>query len=152
MKSPEEQLDEFINRYTPEIVRIAKKMFKKLRTVVPNATILVYDNYNAIAVGFGPCERTSDAILSIALYPKWVSLFFLQGANLPDPGKHLCGTGKVARHIVLDSADDLDHPEVMKLIELALVRARVAIDPTNKSKVIIKSISEKQRPRRPPSK
>ncbi len=149
MKSPEKQLDGFIKKYDPEIARTAKAIFAKLRKIVPNATILVYDNYNALAIGFGPSERTSDAILSIALYPKWVSLFFLQGAKLPDPGKHLCGKGKVARHIVLDSADDLDHPEILTLIELAREQAKVLIDPANESEIIIKSISENQRPRRP---
>ncbi len=83
------------------------------------------------------------------MYPNWVRLFFLQGAKLPDPGKHLRGKGKVARHIVLDSADDLDKPEILTLIEQALERAKVAIDASNESKIIIKSVSENQRPRRP---
>ena len=65
------------------------------------------------------------------MYPNWVRLFFLQGAKLPDPGKHLRGKGKVARHIVLDSADDLDKPEILTLIEQALERAKVAIDASN---------------------
>ena len=152
MKSPEKQLDTFIKKYDPHIAKTAKDMFAKLRTIVPNATILVYDNYNALAIGFGPSERSSDAILSIALNPKWVSLFFLQGAKLPDPGKHLCGSGKVARQSVLESADDLDHPEIATLIERALELAKVSIEPANESKIIIKSVSENQRPRRPPSK
>ena len=74
---------------------------------------LVYDNYNALAIGFGPSERASEAIFSIVLYPRWVTLFFLQGAGLADPKRLLKGSGKVVRHIVLASAADLDlagHP------------------------------------------
>jgi hypothetical protein len=36
---------------------------------------LVYDNYNALAIGFGQTERVSDVIFSIAVYPRWVGLF-----------------------------------------------------------------------------
>jgi hypothetical protein len=68
---------------------------------------LVYDNYNALAIGFGPTERASDVIFSIALFPRWVTLFFLHGVTLPDPYKVLRGSGKVVRHVVLQTAADL---------------------------------------------
>ena len=68
---------------------------------------------------FLPSERTSDAIFSIAFWPRWVSLFFLQGAGLPDPSRLLRGSGKIARHIVLEDADDLDKPAVQELIACA---------------------------------
>jgi len=46
-----------------------------MRTKFPRANVLVYDNYNALAIGFGPTERASDAVFSIAPFPRWVSLF-----------------------------------------------------------------------------
>ena len=49
---------------------------------------------NALAIGFGPTERASEAIFSIAVFPRWVSLFFLQGAGLPDPDGILQGEWK----------------------------------------------------------
>src|SRR3954454_20525420 len=104
MKRPEMQLDDFITKYSPEIAPLAGTAFAKLRALLPRATVLVYDNYNALAVGFGPNERASDAILSLALCPKWVSLFFLQGATLHDPDGLLTGSGKKARHRVPPSA------------------------------------------------
>lgn len=75
---------------------------------MPGAVELVYDNYNALATGFAATERASDAVVSLALYPRRVSLFFLQGARLTDPQKVLHGGGKIVRHVVLKSADDLD--------------------------------------------
>jgi hypothetical protein len=35
--------------------------------------VLIYDNYNALAVGFSPTERAADTICSIAVRPapKW---------------------------------------------------------------------------------
>ena len=110
---------------------------------------MVYDNYNALAVGFGPGERASEAILSIAVYPRWVSLFFLQGSRLKDPARLLKGSGTRVRHIVLGEARDISSTDVDALIAAALAAAKTPIDPKAKRRLIIKSVSVKQRPRRP---
>jgi hypothetical protein len=147
---PEEQLAGFIARYTPEVCALAQAALAKMRTRLPGAIELVYDNYNALAIGFGPTERASDIIFSIALYPRWVSLFFAQDApSLPDPEKLLKGSGKVFRHIVLKDAADLDKPAIQTLIAHALERAAKRPDATSPNRIVIKSISAKQRPRRP---
>jgi hypothetical protein len=120
-----------------------------MRQRLPGALELVYDNYNALAIGFAPSEKTSEAIFSIALYPRWVSLFFLQATGLRDPHQLLKGKGKVARHIVLADAKDLDKPEIEDLIGQALTLAQTPLPEKQKHRIIIKSISAKQRPRRP---
>jgi hypothetical protein len=148
-KAPEEQLASFTAKYTPEIGALAQKALAKVRARLPGAIELVYDNYNALAIGFSPTERASDVIFSIALYPRWVSLFFFRGADLPDPQKLLKGSGKQVRHIVLESAADLDKPAVKTLMERALERSAKPLDSANRGRIIIKSISAKQRPRRP---
>lgn len=148
-ESPEKRLAGFMSRYTPEIANLAELALSRMRAHLPGAIELVYDNYNALAIGFGPTERASDAIFSIALFPRWVSLFFLQGANLPDPQKILKGKGKVARHIVLHQATDIDNPAVQNLMKLALKHAPKPLDATMPGRIVIKSISAKQRPRRP---
>jgi hypothetical protein len=135
----------------PQVARSARAALARLRALVPGAVELVYDNYNALAIGFGPSERASEAIFSIALFPRWVSLFFLQGARLADPHGLLKGTGKKARHIVLEDASTLDKPAVRALIAQALVKASKSPDGTKRSRIVIKSISAKQRPRRPAS-
>jgi hypothetical protein len=148
-KSPEKQLDGFLAKYSPEIAAQARAMLATMRQRLPGTTELVYDNYNALVIGFGPGERASDAIFSLALYPRWVSLCFLQGADLPDPHRLLRGSGKVVRSLRLAAAEDLDRPEVQELMAHALQRARVPLDETQTRRMVIKSISENQRPRRP---
>src|SRR4051812_1032758 len=101
-ESPQDQLDRFIDKYKPEIGAPGRLILKKLRARVPGAVVLVYDNYNALAIGFSPTELPSEVIFSIALYPRWVSLFFMYGIDLPDPQKLLKGSGKRVRHIVLE--------------------------------------------------
>ncbi len=149
-KPAEKRLADFMAKYSPEIAALAQATLAKMRERLPGAVELVYDNYNALAIGFGPNEKASDAIFSIALYPRWVSLFFLQnGARLPDPKKLLKGKGKLVRHIVLKEASDLGTPAIKELMNHALKLADEPIDPANRNRIIIKSISAKQRPRRP---
>jgi len=147
--SPEEQLAGFLAKFTPEIARQAEAALVKMRTLLPGAIEMVYDNYNALAIGFGPTERASEAIFSIAIYPRYFSLCFLQGTKVPDPQKLLQGGGNVVRHIRLDPPETLDRPEVRALIDRALASAEKPLDPAQPYKLVIKSISAKQRPRRP---
>jgi hypothetical protein len=151
MKSqpPARQLAGFIAKYQPEIAAVAKAVLAKMRKRLPGAVELVYDNYNALAIGFGPTERVSDVIFSIALFPRWVSIFFFHGVGLPDPQKMLRGSGKQTRHIVLKEPATLDARAVQTLMAEALKRAKQPLDPMQSRRIVIKSISTKQRPRRP---
>jgi hypothetical protein len=146
--TPEAQLRTFMAKYTPEVRSLADAAIKKMRARLPGAFELVYDNYNALVVGFGPSERSSDAIFSIVLYPRWVTLFFLMGKGLPDPEKLLKGDGVRVRHVVLESAATLDRPAIKALIKAALERSD-PITASRRRNLIIKSISPTQRPRRP---
>jgi hypothetical protein len=147
--SPAESLEGFIDKYTPEVGATVRAALVKLRARVPGAFELVYDNYNALAIGFAATERASDVVVSLALYPRWVSLFFLQGVRLPDPQKVLRGGGNKVRHVVLKSADDLDEPAIRELISHALELAPKKFDPASHRRIVIKSVSARQRPRRP---
>lgn len=149
--SADYRLARFIARYSPNIASLARAALAKMRVRLRGSVEMVYDNYNALVVGFSPTERPSHAIFSIVLYPRWVSLAFLQAAGLPDPHRLLLGSGKRVRHIVLGSAADLDKPEIESLIENALRRASVHLDQSHSGRLVIRSISKKQRPRRPAS-
>src|SRR5271165_4222031 len=109
-RAAEAQLAAFLAKYTDEIATLGESILDEMRRLYPTAIEIVYDNYNALAIGFCPTERTSEAIFSIALYPRWVSLFFLQAKGLPDSQKLLQGSGNVAKHIVLSSPDMLYYP------------------------------------------
>lgn len=148
--SPERQLAGFISKFNPEVARVAKRARTELRRLLPGAFELVYDNYNALAIGWSPTGKVGHVICSIALYPRWVNLFFMQGTQLPDPTKRLAGGGKGIRHVVLErGAATLDEADVKKLLAAAVDKAIVA--PIGKAPpvTIIKSTSAKQRPRRP---
>jgi len=146
---PQAQLDGFIDKFTPEVALLTRKLLDKMKARVPGATIMVYDNYNALAIGFGPSDRAGKAVLSLAVMPRWVTLCFLFGAGLPDPHRLLNGSGSRVRHVRLHAAEDCDDPRVQDLLAAALDRSEPPINPTREQQLIIKSISGKQRPRRP---
>jgi hypothetical protein len=147
--SPRTELESFIVRYTPDVAAEGRAALAKMRRLVPGAIELVYDNYNWLVVGFCPSERASDAVFSIVFTPRWITLCFLQnGPRLSDPEGLLRGSGKRVRSIRLESAKDLDSRPIQELITEALLRARVPIE-GKRGRTIIRSISAKQRPRRP---
>lgn len=148
--SAAEQLAGFLAKYTPEVAAEAVASLERLRARVPGAVEMVYDNYNALVIGFGASERPSEAVLSIAVMPRWVTLCFLQGATLPDPHGLLQGSGNVVRSMrLLGGAAEIDRPEVLELIALAVSRSAQPFDPARERRMIVRSISAKQRPRRP---
>lgn len=147
MDEAEARLERFIDRYDPRVAGVARQAVAALRRRLPGANLLVYDNYNALAIGFASGHTASSIVLSVALYPRWASLFFAQGAALPDPQGLLEGSGNRMRHIVLDEARHPGEPSVAALIDAAVERS--GCDFAGKGAVIVKSVSARQRPRRP---
>ena len=149
MGEAEAKLDMFLGRFTPEVEGLARRLLARMRARLPGATILVYDNYNALAIGFAAGEKASQAVLSLAVYPRWVNLFFLQGAALPDPDGLLKGDGSRVRHVRLHDEGPLDDPRIEALISEAVDRAEPPFDPDAPQRLLIKMALAKRRPRRP---
>jgi len=122
----EDQLRSFIEKFAPQHQAIIHAARKRLRKRFPTATELVYDNYNFFVIGFGPNERPSDCILTIAAAANGVGLCFVRGAGLPDPDKVLLGSGRQTRFVRLPSADVLEQPAVQRLLSIAAERADAA--------------------------
>jgi len=145
--SPAKQLTLFLSRFSPDIVKLAKAARAKLRKRLPGAIEMVYDNYNALVIGFSPTERPSDAILSIVIWPKKVSICFIQGKHLPDPQHVLQGDGNQVRFIGLDAgAAILDTPAIRTLVSEAVAFGESPF--RGKGLLVIRAIAKKQRPRR----
>lgn len=145
-QSPEKQLAEFIAKYDAPIQKLVRAARAKMRQRIPGAVELIYDNYNTLAIGYGPNEQTSKAIISLAVYPRWVNLYFLHGASLRDPTGVLQGAGRQGRFVRLECATDIDLPEISTIIDSAVNLSTVPFT-QKKGYTLIKSVSEQQRPR-----
>jgi hypothetical protein len=144
----EKQLESFIDKFEPKNRALIRAMRKALRKRLPAANELAYDNYNFFALGYCSTERPSDCILSVAAGANGVGLSFYHGASLPDPHKILHGSGNQNRFIRMESVETLGRPEVEALIAAAVAQAKAPLPASGVGRLIIRSISAKQRPRR----
>jgi hypothetical protein len=144
----EKLLGEFISKFELTLQRLIKAVRNKLRRRFPSAHEIAYDNYNFFVIGYSPTERPSNSIVSIAAAANGVGLCFIRGASLPDPKKILLGSGKQTRFIRLESVGVLNRPEVEALLAAAASNAEVPLEAKGRGKLIIRSVSAKQRPRR----
>jgi hypothetical protein len=146
----EKRLKSFIDKFAPKHQAVIRAMRKALRKRLPTANELAYDNYNFFALGYSSTERPSDCIVSIAAAANGVGLSFYYGATLPDPHGILLGSGNQNRFIRIESAEMLVRPEVEALIAAADAQAETPMPTSGKGRLIIRSISAKQKPRRTP--
>ncbi len=145
---PTAQVQSFIDKFGPENQALIRSVRAALRKRLPGANELVYDNYNFFVIGYSPTERPTDAILSMACSANGVGLAFPYcGTKLPDPHKVLRGSGTSNRSIHLESAKTLARPEIAELIDAAVAICK-PLPESGRGKVIIRSVSAKQRPRR----
>ena len=144
----EETLSSFIEKFESKYQRLIRGARKILRARFPTANELVYDNYNFFVIGYSPTERPSDCLISIAAAANGVGLCFIHGASLSDPAKILHGSGKQTRFLRLPSSDVLEKPDVQALLSLAASDAKSPMPKKGKGRLIIRSVSAKQRPRR----
>ncbi|MFZ1807987.1 MAG: DUF1801 domain-containing protein [Cyclobacteriaceae bacterium] len=117
----------------------------------PDCNELIYDNYNAVAIGYSTTDRQKGIYCHVAVYSKYVNIGFNKGTDLNDPKKLLNGTGNSIRHIRVDGFSDFPEKYVKGLLKQAL---QLSIDSLEnkvqkiKEQSIIKSISAtKRRPR-----
>ena len=144
----EKQLNSFIDKFEPKNQALIRAVRKALRKRLPTANELAYDNYNFFALGYCSTERPSDCILSIAAGANGIGLSFYYGATLPDPHGILLGSGNQNRFIRIESAEMLARPEVEALIAAAIAQGKAPPPASGSGKLIIRSISAKQKPRR----
>ena len=149
VESPAKQVAGFIARFDPEIAKLTRSARSLVRRRFPTAIELVYDNYNALAIGYSSSERTSDVLFSLAVYARGVNIYFMYGRSLPDPEKLLQGGGNQGAFVRLTDLSVLDQRGVKALMDAAAQHAEPQLPKHGRGYTLVKSISAKQRPRRP---
>jgi hypothetical protein len=146
--SPARQVAGFIRKFDPAIAKLTRSCRSVIRKRYPAANELVYDNYNALAIGYSSTFRTSDAVFSLAVYARGLNLYFMYGRSLDDPDGLLQGNGTQGAFIRISDVKDLDKPKVKSLIDRAVKQQRPSFASTGRGQTIVKAVSAKQRPRR----
>lgn len=145
--TPAQQLRGFIAKFGPENQRLIRGLRSRLKRWLPGANELVYDNYNFLVIAYCPTQKTGDSYFSIGVDRHGANLFFgYTGARIDDPRKLLQGSGASNRYVRLDSIRKLEDPPVRALIDASIAISKPP--PPGTGKLVIRSISPKQRPRR----
>jgi hypothetical protein len=143
------EIEAFVSRYSDEIAAQLRRARAELRMLIPNGYELVYESHNALIFAFGPTPKASELVISIAGYPKWVTLLFAKGTALEDPSGLLEGSGPAIRSVRLDPFEALKSQPVQALVKRALAAQAATFKRAPPLTTVVKAISPKQRSRRP---
>lgn len=143
--TPAAQLRALIERFDPKDRKLVRAVRTALRSRFPTANELAYDYGTSVVISYSPTQRGIDAVVSLALRPAAVALYFNQGLQLPDPKRLLHGAGRQARFIPLTSAGDLARAGVRSLIAAALDRAKIPLPSEGKGRLVIKKQDKRSR-------
>jgi hypothetical protein len=135
-----------LSRFSPGIVALAKRCLHRLRRAFPGSYQLVYDYSGSLVVAFGMSDRGYEAIVAVAIFPRWVRLYF--DKSLPDPKSLLEGSGTKVRSVTLKAVSDLNHEDIQGLIKAAIKHSGVTFPRTRPIRIVIKSAPKKKKPRK----
>src|SRR5882672_3380052 len=87
----------------------------------PKANELIYDNYNALAVGWSPTDRVGHTFCSIAVGRTSYNVHFgfYWGSEIADPDKILIGGGNQYRYILVKNTKEFPKAYIKKLVKEA---------------------------------
>ena len=153
-KADTKDLLEFLKPFDDSVANLAMWLRDFIWDRYPECNELIYDNYNAVAVGWSPTPVLRDIFCSIAVYNnKNVHFGFYWGSRLADPKGLLLGNGKQYRYIRVATKQDFPAGYIKKLLNEAHVNSLAGaknLDMAPKGTTVVKSISPKKK--RPASK
>jgi hypothetical protein len=150
-KEKVKDLTKFLQPFSKEIQELAMWLREFIWDLYPNTNELIYDNYNAVAVGWSPTDRVGHTFCSIAVGSnKYVHFGFYRGSQIADPEKMLLGKGNQYRYIIVNNKDDFPKTYIKKLLKEAYANSLAKVEDKKqiiKGMTITKSISPvKKRP------
>ena len=119
----ERQICELLTSRPDDVVQLALAARTTVRKAAGNCCELVYSTY-AVSSVHSFTGKLGQAFIHIAVYAGHVNLGFNHGTKLEDEDDLLVGTGKLIRHVRLESKSDLRKPAIKKLIANAVQQGR----------------------------
>ncbi|MDR3668305.1 MAG: DUF1801 domain-containing protein [Ignavibacteriaceae bacterium] len=149
-KEETKDLLKFLSPFGDELTDRALWLREFIWDLYPDANELIYDNYNALAIGWSPTDRVGHTFCSIALGRTSgnVHFGFYWGSEIEDPKKLLIGNGNQYRYTLVKSKKDFPKTYIKKLVKDAYKNSLAKVkDPKQikKGETITKSISAAKR-------
>ena len=141
----------FLKPYPAKVRQTTLALRKFVLDLYPDCFELIYDNYNAVAVGFAVSERAGDVFCSIAVYSGYVNFGLNRGSELRDPQKKFVGSGSLYRRLTVGKMEGFPRDYAKRMLRSARDNAVSRLkdeDSTANGVTITKSISPvKRRPK-----
>jgi hypothetical protein len=126
-KQTELILRELMQDRNEDVVKIALAARKAVLKAAGQCSEIIYETY-CISNAFTFTGKQGQGFIHIATYTGHVNLGFDRGTELDDPEEKLEGTGKLIRHIRLNSVADVRDHSVIQLITQAVLQGRAMAD------------------------
>lgn len=144
-------LAKFLKPFPETVQETAWNLRQFIWTLYPDCNELIYDNYNALAIGFALSDSAGDAFCSIAVFAKYINFGFNRGTEIADPEKLLKGGGSLYRYLKVENFDNFPADYITRLLEDAHINALARLKKDReifKGRTIVKLIlSKKRRPK-----
>lgn len=142
------ELTAFLQAFPQRIAEEALQLRAWVWELYPSANELIYDNYNALAIGWGLSDKLGDVFCGIAVYSH-INFGFNRGNELRDERHLLKGDGKQYRYILHNNNFPYDYVKQLLQqahdIALAGYIVKHGKEPSESGCTIVKSVSEKKR-------
>ncbi len=115
-------IETFLADYPPEVRELALAARRLLCGAFPGAGETLDKSAKLIGYSYGPGYK--GVVCTLILSRTGVKLGIVRGAELPDPKQLMRGSGKVHRHVQLQSIADLKRPGLEPLLKAALTAWR----------------------------
>ncbi len=154
-KEQTKDIEQFLESFDKEVIDIVMWLREFAWKLYPQANELIYENYNALSLGWSVTDKVGHNICSIAVYRanQNVHFGFYWGNELSDPDHILLGEGVQYRYILVPDKKKFPKVYITKLIHQAYANALAKVkDPKQimQGQTIVKSIAGKKREKTKP--
>ena len=129
--------------YDAQLIENFLALREMIYSIYPTTNELLYHTHALTSV-FTPTLRMSDGFCHIPIYSSHFNLGFNKGNLLKDPNQLLHGTGKLIRHIPIQSLKDFNNKKVKDLIREAV---DLSLEDADEKKVVSGQVISKIKPR-----
>lgn len=146
-KKDNKELKLFLKPYSKQVQDIVLWLRDFVWNLYPSSNELIYDNYNAVAIGWSVSDKMGGTFCTISAWNEYAHFGFYYGNEISDPEKRLSGTNQY-KHIKVAVQKDFPFTYIKKLLKEAHTAALAKMKgklPECKGATIVKSISAKKK-------
>ena len=142
-------LKKFLKPFPKEVQKNTLWLRDFIWSLYPQTNELIYDNYNAVALGWSPTDRVGHIFCSVAAMRRNSNIHFgfYWGSQLSDSKKLLLGQGNQYRYILVKDKKEFPKTYITKLVKEAYANSFAKVKDKKQlmqGATIVKSISAKK--------